>query len=434
MKIAVVGLWHLGEIYSVCLAELGHTVVGISDDASVIADLEKGIPPLAEPRLSDLLKRNQAERRLRYTTDDKVISDCDAVWITFDTPVDNKDRVDTSVIFDCLARLVPHLKNGILLGVSSQLPVGTSRTITAFIKKERPKLTFRYTYVPENLRLGEAVGSFLSPKRIVVGAEDTRTYETVRAIFRNTGADFLYMSPASAEMVKHALNAFLATSLSFTYDIADVCETVGADILDVSRALKSDPRIGEKAYLDASVGFSGGTLGRDLRVLLHEANASRIDLPVIRSVFRKNKERKKTVLHFLKTRLKNLKNKKIIVAGLTYKAGTSTLRRSLPLEIAEEIWREGAHIGLYDATVGEKDIKEAVRFPFSCEKMFLASLKGAHACVIITPWDGLKKTDFKKMRAVMKNPAILFDARNFLASEAERIKKAGICYRGVGRK
>lgn len=433
MRIAVIGLWHLGEIYSACLAELGHTVVGISDDASVVADLEKGVPPLAEPRLSELLKRNQAERRLRYTTDYKVISGCDAVWITFDTPIDNRDRVDTSIIFNCLARLVPYLKNGILLGVSSQLPVGTSRAIAAFIKKERPKLTFRYAYVPENLRLGEAVESFLNPKRIVVGADDGGTQDAIRVIFKKTDADFLCMSSVSAEMVKHALNAFLATSLSFIYDIADVCEMVGADILDVSRAVKSDPRIGEKAYLDASVGFSGGTLGRDLGVLLHEAKTRRAKIPVIESAFHKNNKRKQIVLHFLASRLRTMKNKKVVVAGLTYKAGTSTLRRSLALEIAGMLWKKGVRIGLYDATVRHGEIETAVRFPFSYGQTLVEALKGAHACIVITPWPELMETDFKKIRVVMKSPAILFDARNFLVAKAEAITKAGLCYRGVGR-
>ncbi len=433
MKIAVMGLWHLGEIYSAGFAELGHSVIGISDDARVIEGLQKNEPPLAEPELASLLKKNLKSGQLVYTTDFKLVKKCDAVWVTFDTPVNNRDEADTSVIFDCLKKIIPHLKNNVLICVSSQLPVGTSEEIIALVKKKRHGFSFRYAYIPENLRLGEAVESFLHPKRIVIGAEDTRTREQVKAIFGKINAEFLFMSPVSAEMVKHALNAFLATSLSFIYDIADVCEMVGADILDVSRALKSDPRIGGKAYLDASIGFSGGTLGRDLRVLLNEAAARRRKLPVIQSVFYKNKERKKLALRFLKARLKNLKNKKVVVAGLTYKAGTSTLRRSLPLEIVEEVWKEGAHVGLYDTTVPEKDIKEAVRFPFSCEKTFLMALKGAHACIVITPWDDLKKVDFKKMRAAMKNPAILFDARNFLASEAEKIKKAGIAYQGVGR-
>ena len=433
MRIGVIGLWHLGEIYSAGFAELGHTVIGISDDARVVEGFTRNEPPLAEPQLASLLLRHQKSGLLTYTTDWESVKKCDAVWITFDTPVNNRDEADTSVIFECLKKVLSCFKNGVVLGVSSQLPVGTSRDIVAFVKKKRPKLSFRYAYVPENLRLGEAVESFLNPQRIVIGAEDMRTREQVKAMFGQINADFLFMNPVSAEMVKHALNAFLATSLSFIYDIADVCEMVGADILDVSRALKSDSRIGGKAYLDASVGFSGGTLGRDLRVLLNEATSRHMELPVIRSAFHKNKERKKLVLHFLKTRLKNLKNKKIVVAGLTYKAGTSTLRRSLSLEIAEEVWKDGANMGLYDAMVTEEDMKAVARFPFSCEKTFLASLKGAHACVVITPWDTLKKVDFKKMRATMKNPAVLFDARNFLASEAEKIKKAGIEYRSVGR-
>lgn len=433
MKLAVIGLWHLGEIYSACLAELGHHVIGIADDASVVEGLKKNIPPLAEPRLEFLLKKHQILRRLRYTTDIASVSDCDAVWITFDTPVDGRDRADPSVIFSCLDAIIPRLKNNVLFGISSQIPVGSSSAIVDFVKKKRPGFAFKYAYVPENLRLGEAVESFLNPKRMVIGAEDIRTQGMVKTIFRGTGADFLCMSPASAEMVKHSLNAFLATSLSFIYDIADVCEAVGADILDVSRALKSDPRIGEKAYLDASIGFSGGTLGRDLNALLREAKIRGKKIPVIRSVFSKNRERKQIVLRFLESRLRTLKNKKIIIAGLAYKQGTSTLRRSLALEVAEKIHKKGARVGLYDAIVAERDIRTAVRFPFSCEKTFFDALKDAHACIVITPWGGLQKINFRKMRAMMKAPAILFDARNFLAARSREAIVAGVCYKGVGR-
>src|SRR3989344_9601938 len=272
MKIAVLGLRHLGEIYSAGLAELGHIVYGVSEDEKVISGFKKNIPPLAEPGLTALLKKHQKSGALSYTADFSVMGMCDVLWFTFDTPVTEKDKAQTKIIFDSLKKALPHLRNNVLIIVSSQLPVGSSRELTTFIKKKRPGLSFSYAYIPENLRLGEAVSSFFKPERIVVGTDDVKTFQKIREMFRwirpirqtqggqahhrRIRADFLHMSPVSAEMVKHALNSFLAVSLSFIYDIADICESVGADILDVSQALKLDSRIGEKAYLDASVGFS----------------------------------------------------------------------------------------------------------------------------------------------------------------------------------
>lgn len=422
-KIAVVGLWHLGEVYSVGLAELGHKVVGISDDKVVIENLFRNIPPLAEPKLVDLLKSNQAQGRLFYTTDFSLIKDCNIVWLTLDTPVDGRDNIDSTIVYDTLKKSLPFLRNGVLVVVSSQVPVGSSDKIKKLIYNHRPHLRFDYVYAPENLRLGEAVKCFLNPDRIVVGAESKLGFSKIAAIFSGLETEIIRMSPASAEMTKHALNAFLATSLSFTYDIADICEKVGADITDVMKALRLDGRIGSRAYLDASLGFSGGTLGRDLKILLSAAVNNAVTLPIIKSVIIKNQNRKNLAVSILAEKLGDLRGKHIAIFGLTYKSGTSTLRRSLALDVAKGLKRKGARLHLYDPQARRHDIEND---PYR-------AAAGVQAVVVMTPGPEFKNLDLVKLRKVMEKPALFWDTRNFFHGQEEKISLAGFTYWGIGR-
>lgn len=422
-KIAVLGLWHLGEIYSAGLAELGHQVVGIDADPAVIKNFLKNTPPLSEPRLADLIKSNQASGRLTYTTDFTRIKDCNVLWITFDTPVDDNDNVNLSQIYYALEKSLPYLQANILLVISSQLPIGTSKKIKEYITKKKPDLKFDYVYTPENLRLGEAVQCFLKPERIVVGTDSSAAFNKIQDILSGLRTDLIKMSSASAEMAKHALNAFLATSLSFIYDIADVCEATGADVVEVTKALRADSRIGYGAYLDASLGFSGGTLGRDLQILLSLSKDKSVALPVIESVFKKNRKRGDLVLSRLKTELGDLEGKSITVFGLTYKAGTSTLRRSLAMEIVEKLRMAGVSLRLYDPQADRADI---LRDPYE-------AVIGARAVIIMTPWPEFKNLDLARLRKKMLDPAIFFDTRNFFYDKEEEIKTAGFQYLGIGR-
>ncbi|MEK7654172.1 MAG: nucleotide sugar dehydrogenase [Patescibacteria group bacterium] len=422
-KIAVVGLWHLGEIYSSGLASLGHQVIGISEDALVIENLSKNIPPLAEPRLEDLIKSDVAAGRLSFSGDFSKVKDCNVLWLTFDTPVDDQDKVDLSVIYDALEKSLPHLQNNSLIVITSQIPVGTSRKICDLISKKNPALKFDYVYTPENLRLGEAVKCFLEPGRIVVGADTDQAFSKISEIFSPLKTEILKMSVASAEMAKHALNAFLATSLSFINDVADVCEAVGADVSDVARALRSDPRIGQRGYVDASLGFSGGTLGRDLRALEEIARDKDLDLPVITNVYFKNKNRLQKVLQKLNGELGSLAGKTIALFGITYKAGTSTLRRSQALEVAALLTTAGAKVKMHDPSAEREDISKD---PYS-------AADGAAAIVLMTPWPEFKNLDFKKLRERMQAPAVFYDTRNLLKDLSSAIEGSGLKYIGLGR-
>jgi len=430
-SIATIGIWHLGETYSAGLAKLGHRVVGVDNSEKVIENLAKNIPPLPEPGLVELLKENQAAGTLSFTTDFSKVENCDVVWFTFDTPVNDEDEVDLSLIWDSLAKCMPYLKEGVLVVISSQIPVGTSKKIQELIQEKRPGLHFEYAYTPENLRLGEALNCFLEPGRIVVGVETDEAFHKMEEIFSPLSVEMVRMAPASAEMAKHALNAFLATSLSFINDIADACEKSGADVLDVVRALRSDARIGQKAFLGPGLGFSGGTLGRDLKALMLFSKEKRFIVPVIEAAFLKNRSREGAAIEKLVQALGGVDGKTIAILGLTYKPGTRTLRRSKSLAIAMELSRRGAHLRLHDPEVLEEELPQIPNAVFSRDPY--ESSAGSEAVVLITPWPEFKTLDPAKLSGIMTGKKVFLDTGNLLYDKQDEFKKLGFLYEGTGR-
>lgn len=429
--IAVVGLWHLGEIFSAGLAELGHTVIGIDRDKKVIANLQKGTPPLAEPGLAELIKKNTAKKQLSFSANLEELKNCNVVWLAYDTPVIKRDESDLKPIWDFFKFATPLFKQNSLIIISSQVPVGSCQKIQEFIHKKRPDLNFDLAYIPENLQLGQAIKSFFEPKRIVVGAQSEAVIKKIEEIFKPLRTAILPMNIASAELSKHALNSFLAMSLSFIYDIADVAKAYGADVVEVTRALRSDERIGQGAYLDASIGFSGGTLARDLNTLLKKAREVRLTLPVIAGVFKKNKTQRNLAVKYLADHLGNLKGKKVAVLGLAYKPGTATLRRALALEIIQKLLAVGAIVHTHDPMVDPEEVKKVLPVEFFADPYDCA--KGCQAVVIITNWPEFKKLDLNKLKLYLKLPYIFFDTRNFFYDQEEVIRRVGFNYIGIGR-
>ncbi len=428
-KICIIGIWHLGAVYSACLANLGYDVVGVDKDAKKVKDLIDGIPPLFEPGLEELIKANISRRRLSYTTDlSHAARGADYVLITFDMPVDDNDEVDLSEIFDTAAELAKYLEDNATVIISSQVPIGTCEQIKALIKKEIPSLDFDIACSPENLRLGQAIDVFNNPERIVIGADNPATLDKAERLFAPVGAPMVRMNLRSAEMTKHALNAFLATSISFANEIANLCDEVGADALKVAEALRTDSRIGTKARLLPGLGFAGGTLARDLKVLKGIGDKTGYETDLINSVLRVNQRQNKLVVRKLKKVYHSLRGLNIAVLGLTYKPGTSTLRRSVALEIISDLTDEGAMIKAYDPKADLNEIKSHREFEF-CADPYQAA-KGTNAMVIITEWPELRELDFALLKTTMKNP-VLIDANNIL--DADRVINLGFTYFGVGR-
>ena len=268
--------------------------------------------------------------------------------ITFDTPVDENDELDFSPILNASKELAKYLENGSTIIVSSQVPVGTCDQIKSLIKQNNPSLDFDIAYSPENVRLGQAIECFKNPQRIVIGADNDLTLERAEALFDVIIAPKLRMNLRTAEMTKHALNALLATSISFTNEIANLCDELGADALKVAEALHSDERIGLKLPLQPGLGFAGGTLARDLKILKNLGEGFGYETPLISGVLTVNERQNRVVMRKLQkvdTPAKRVENG---CGGLTYKAGTSTLRRSAALEIIKDLTHNGAVVKAYD--------------------------------------------------------------------------------------
>ncbi|OHA00730.1 MAG: hypothetical protein A3C11_02585 [Candidatus Sungbacteria bacterium RIFCSPHIGHO2_02_FULL_49_12] len=431
MRIGVVGLWHLGEVVSSCLAELGHTVTAYDPDPAVIEKFRRGEPVLAEPDIRELMAKNKKAGRLSYEIfSPDAVKLHDIFFITFDTPIKKDDSPDTGIIEKTVEEIAKNARPGLLIIVMSQLPVGTMQTLKEKIRKICRRDDIKICHVPENLQLGRAVESFMKPARIIIGAEP-KDAELVKKIFEKLPGEKIIMSPASAEMAKHALNSFLATSLSFIYNIADICEAVGADVVAVSLALKSDPRIGAAAYLDASLGFSGGTLMRDMRVLEAKAKQHKMAVPVISGAINTNTKRLTRAVTILKKNLRSLRGKKVTIIGLTYKPGTPTLRASLAILLMNLLRAQGMIVSGSDPAASCGEVRKVTQS--RCEKDPYRAASGSAVVIMITSWPEYASLDPRRLKRAMKPPFLFLDARNFLASRAKEFKNLGFRYQGIGR-
>src|SRR6266404_2506340 len=268
MKVCVYGLWHLGSETAACLASRGLATVGLAETPEAAAELNAGKAPLFEPGLDALLKHGLQNGTLGFTHDVRAaVSSLDLLWVCFDTPVDDDDVADVGYVFDRVRGTFPYLKDGAVVLISSQVPVGSTASLERHFAAVAAGRLVSFAYSPENLRLGDAIRVFTEPERIVVGIRGDEARRAIEPVLKPFCQTLLWMRVESAEMVKHALNSYLATCVTFTNEIASICEGVAADMSEVEAALRLDPRVGKKAYVRAGSAFGGGTLARDVQFL-----------------------------------------------------------------------------------------------------------------------------------------------------------------------
>ena len=429
MKICVFGLWHLGSVIASCLAEKGFEVAGLDPDANRIKDLQKGLPPIFEPGLEDLIKKNLANKKLFFTTNEETaLEKTDIIWVAFDTPVDEADIADVDYVMDQVIKLFPYLKSEMIILISSQLPVGSTRQVQEAFFKKYPEKKLIFAYSPENLRLGRAIESFSKPERIVVGLHNNKGKEKIEAVLKPFCNNIEWMSVESAEMTKHALNAFLATSISFINELAIICEKVGADAREVERGLKTDPRIGVRSYLKAGSAFAGGTLARDIVFLDSIGKSLSIPTPLITAVNISNQEHKMWSLEKLKMVLGDFQDKTVAVLGLTYKPGTDTLRRSSSIELCENLVKNGVYLKCHDPSLKKLPAMYEKKFNFSTS--IKDTLREADALVVATEWPDYRSLSVDDILENMKKP-IVIDANRFIEKPVGEDQR--IIYYAVGR-
>jgi UDPglucose 6-dehydrogenase len=411
LKICVLGLWHLGIVTAACLASVGHDVVGLDFDPDNVARLNQGLPPLFEPQIEDLLQAGIKDGRLKFTGDiDAATRAIDVLWVTYDTPVDENDVADVEYVLEHVDRVLSQMAIPTLILISSQLPAGTVRRLES--KWGGKGLSFAYS--PENLRLGKAVSVFMKPDRVVVGIRRDLDRELIAGLFAAFTEDIQWMSVESAEMTKHALNAFLATSVTFINEIAVICEQVGADAKEVERGLKSEARIGPKAYLSPGGAFAGGTLARDISFLVNLGNQAGAPSHLLSAVRTSNNEHRLWLRRKIQSLLGSLKGKTVAVWGLTYKPGTDTLRRSTSVELCEWITENGGHVRAHDPAVTE--LPAGLREKIDLCSSAIDALKGADALVLATEWSDYTTVDPSAVLEVMPAGVVL-DPGGFLAKQ-----------------
>ena len=421
MKIVVQGLWHLGCVTAACCAK-HFQVIGLDFDAANVASLSQGKAPLLEPGLNELIAAGLAANRLSFTSEPKAAcAGADVLWLCSDTPVNENDESDVESVIANLRKALMHLPEGALVLISAQLPVGAC----ARLEQEFPQ--FHFACSPENLRLGKAIDSFEKAERVIVGIRSDAKKALLEKLFTPFTPQILFMRTESAEMVKHALNSFLALSITFINEIARLCEHTGADAKEVSAGLKSEPRIGPKAYLGPGGPFAGGTLARDVVTLTKLAKTNGEKISVIPAIKQSNDLHRGWAFRRLQSRLGDLRGKKIAILGLTYTANTDTLRRSAAVELCQQLFKAGAKVSAFDPAV--KSLPTALS-TVSLATDTAAALDGAEAAVICTEWPQFRQADWLKIVPAMKQPVIV-DANRFLEKELKSI--TGVEHLSVGR-
>lgn len=414
MNVGVLGLGHLGSVTAACLAKLGHRVVGIDFDEAIVASLSNGMPPIFEPGLEDLIRRGLSSGNLRFTGAVNDAADIAVLWVAYDTPVDDDDA-DTDLVMAQIQRALLGMSRDVVILVSSQLPVGSIRRLEYAEPWNHETPQLKVAYSPENLRLGRAVDDFLSPRRIVVGVRSGRDRDLLHALLSSITESIEWMSVESAEMTKHAVNAFLAASVAFANEIASICESVGADAKEVERGLKTENRIGPRAYLSPGAAFAGGTLARDVAYLNRTAGERGVITPLLSSVLASNDSHKHWVQRKLRGLFVDLSRATVAVWGLTYKPGTDTLRRSASVELCDWMIREGATIRVHDPMV--KRLPEHWRGAVERHEDPVAAVLGAHALVVATEWPMYRTIPAEQLTRCSPHLVVL-DANRFLTNLA----------------
>jgi UDPglucose 6-dehydrogenase len=429
-NICIAGLWHQAMVLAACFSDMGHTVCGVGEELAVVEALNKGRTPLFEPRIPAMIWRNVKAGRLRFVTDYcEALRGAEFAYISIDTPVNADDSSDPSSTLQAADNISRAMTGPMVLVITAQVPVGTCSQIEGLIREQNPAAKFDIAYVPEFLRLGRAVETFKRADRFVIGCDNSEVAEKIAVLYRPLNRPILFTGLRTAEMAKHASNAFLANSISFINEISDLCDQLGADASEVGRIMKADKRIGPYAFLSPGLGFAGGTLGREIRALQRFGRENHSATPLMDAIWDVNQRRPQMVRQRLERRYATLAGLKVGIFGLTYKPGTSTLRRAISLDIISDLTGHGVSVSAYDPLVR---LDEALELPpFQLVDNPYEAAAGTDAVILLTEWANIK-TDLNlaKLKASMRQP-VFIDTRNLF--DPVQMKQFGFAYFSIGR-
>lgn len=439
MKIVVVGTGYVGLVTGVCLAEVGHNVIGVDTNAEKINKLLEGISPIYEPGLDGLLQRNAEHERLQFTTNLKdALKGAEAVFIAVGTPPGEDGSADLKYVRAVAASIGELAENDMLVIVKSTVPVGTcdivEKVINDALTARGSKLKLPVASNPEFLKEGTAIDDFMHPDRIITGVVNEQSAEVLREMYKPFVIDdpnrILFMDRYSSELTKYGSNAMLATRISFMNELARLCEKVGANIDAVRLGMGADPRIGRK-FLYAGPGYGGSCFPKDVSALVKTGAANGIELEVLNAVESANAKQKQWVTDKIKKRLGNLNGKRVALWGLAFKPGTDDIRETPAKTIVESLTAEGALIVGHDPEAGPNFVSELGKNErFSLASTPYQALEGADAVVLVTEWSEYKRPNWEKAKTMMRTP-IIFDFRN--QYDPKFIRTLGFQYECIGR-
>ncbi|OFW89893.1 MAG: UDP-glucose 6-dehydrogenase [Alphaproteobacteria bacterium RIFCSPLOWO2_01_FULL_45_8] len=433
MKICMIGTGYVGLVTGTCFAELGFDVTCVDIDRSKIEALEKGIIPIYEPGLEDLVKKNTKAGRLKFSSNIKeIVPHCSVVFIAVGTPPSETDgQADLKYVFDAAKDIALTMKDYTVVVTKSTVPVDTAKKLQDHIKKINPQADFDVVSNPEFLREGSAIEDFMNPDRVVVGARTLRAETVMRKLYNPfflLGTPLIFTSPESSELIKYAANSFLATKITFINQVADLCEACGADIYDVAKGIGLDQRIG-KRFLNPGPGYGGSCFPKDTLAMAWTAREYGAPLTIIETVIKANEERKQSMAEKIKEAVGgSLKNKKIAILGVTFKPDTDDMRDSPSLTIIPALQKMGASIAAYDPA-GMKnaaDMLSHVKWKVNAYE----TLNDAHILVVLTEWNEFRYLNLEEVKKRMRVPLIV-DLRNIY--RPDDIEKAGFVYHSIGR-
>ncbi len=429
MKICMIGTGYVGLVSGTCFADIGHTVYCVDKNANKIDRLNSGHIPIYEPGLEHLIKKNYRSKRLFFTTNiSKALNKSDIIFICVGTPNKKKTlSVDLTYVFQTVKEILKFSKNKKIIVTKSTVPVGSGDMIEKYLKNKK-----KFTVIsnPEFLREGDAIRDFKYPDRIVVGSDSSSAFNIMKNLYQpliNKGAKFFTTNRRGAELIKYASNAFLATKITFINEIANLCEKTGVNVEDISLGMGSDIRIGSR-FLRAGPAYGGSCFPKDTKGLVSIGDKVNIDLSVVKSVIKSNEKRKLLLLnkidHIFK---KNIKNKKIVFLGVTFKPNTDDMRDAVSLFMIPQLLKRKAVVSYYEPT-GEKKEFSKLKNCFFYSDINKACLN-ADLIILHTEWDEFKSINFKKITKSKK--LVIYDLRNIYNQENMRRKK--IKYFSIGR-
>ena len=437
MKIAIVGTGYVGLVTGTCFAEMGTEVFCVDVNTDKIENLKKGIIPIYEPGLEDMVHRNQQAGRLHFTTDlTECLDEVEVLFSAVGTPPDEDGSADLKYVLEVARTVGRNMKKHILVVTKSTVPVGTAKKVRRAIQEELDKrgveIEFDVASNPEFLKEGAAISDFMSPDRVVVGVESERAEELMTRLYRPfllNNFRVIFMDVPSAEMTKYAANAMLATRISFMNDIANLCEIIGADVNMVRKGIGSDNRIGNR-FLYAGIGYGGSCFPKDVKALINTAKQNNYPMRILQAVEEVNDEQKSLLFHKLEKHFNgDLKGKRIAIWGLAFKPETDDMREAPSLVLIEKLLAAGCEVYAYDPVAVEES-KRRIGDAIHYAKDIYDAVVDANALMLVTEWKEFRMPSWSAIKKLMATPLVL-DGRNIY--DIKEMEENGFVYHCIGR-